>query len=224
MHGGIAMEPTGSRFALLSEDPAQPEGGATGAPAEGPAGTGQTVFSRRAAIRGGAVGLAGLGGLLMFPGQLLAATVAPADPFIILLKGKYKPLVNPPNLSLHSVNLNDGSYSTVKIYPQRGVPDHTDQSKAIGNFYVQFAGDKAVYNLPKGSLVMQFTKGEDFGDKIPDGSGGTWLVGNFNLKVLEGTGIYRSFVGGHNLMVDILHALPDGKNFVEHCVCIVNRP
>ena len=217
------MEPTESRYGLPGGGPAEAgnhaDGGAVG---DRPLITSQTVISRRTAIGGGRRA-GGLGGLMLFPGQLLAAAAVPGDPFIILLKGLYKPVVNPPNLSLPSVNLNDGSYSTTKIYPQRGVPGHTDQSKAIGNFFVQFAGDLCAYNLPKGSLVMRFTKGEDFGDKIPDGSGGTWLVGNFNLTILEGTGIYRSFTGGHNLMVDILHPLAD-KSFVEHCVCIISRP
>ena len=36
------------------------------------------------------------------------------------------------------------------------------------------------------------------------------------------TGIYASFVGGHNNMVNILHQLPDGT-FVEHCFCIISR-
>ena len=172
---------------------------------------------------------------MLFPGQLLARgghyegdcgrerapnAAVPADPFMILLKGHYKPLVNPPNLSLTKAHLNDGSYSTVKIYPARGVPGHTDQSKAIGNFYVQFAGDLCAYNLPKGSLAMRFDKVQPPGETIPDGSGGNWLVGNANLTILEGTGIYRSFVGGHNFMVDILHQLAD-QSYVENCVCII---
>jgi hypothetical protein len=198
----------------------------------------QPLISRRAALGGGIAGLAGLGGLLMFPGELLArqavakATVAnaaavtravPADPVLILLKGRYRPAVNPPNLSMSSVDLNDGSYSTVKIYPQIGVPDHTDQTRAIGNFFVQFAGDLCAYNLPKGSMAMRFGKGQDFDAPIPDGAGGNFLVGNFDLTILEATGIYRSFAGGHNLMVDIMHSLAD-KSFVEHCVCIISRP
>ena len=189
----------------------------------GPMITSQTVISRRTALRGGLAGLAGLGGLLLFPGQLLAATAAvPGDPFLLLLKGHYRPLVNPPHLGLTTVNLNVG-YSTVKIYPQRGVPGHTDESKAIGNFYSQDVGDLVAYNLPKGSLAMRFLNAITFEQTIPDGSGGNWLLGNFDLTILEGTGIYRSFKGGHNLMVDILHQLAD-QSFVEHCVCIISRP
>src|SRR5947209_4455427 len=66
---------------------------------------GQAVISRRTALGGGLAGLVGLGGLMMFPGQLLAKEAAQNDPVIILLKGHYKPATNPPNLSLSSVKL-----------------------------------------------------------------------------------------------------------------------
>jgi hypothetical protein len=49
------------------------------------------------------------------------------------------------------------------------------------------------------------------------------LVGTLALDITEATGIYQSFVGGHNNMVDILHKLADGT-FVEHCICIISRP
>jgi hypothetical protein len=141
-----------------------PSPNGTSAATDGSFLTSRPLVTRRAAIGGGLAGLAGLGGLMMFPGQILAreavakATVAtaavtnavPADPFIILLRGLHKPVVNPPNLSLSSVKLDDGSYSTTKIYPQRGVPGHTDETKAIGNFFVQFAGALCAYNLPQG--------------------------------------------------------------------------
>jgi hypothetical protein len=183
--------------------------------------SGQTQISRRRALGGGLAGLAGLGGLMLFPGQLLAKEAVANDPLIILLKGTYKPATNPPNLSLSSVKLNDGSYSTVKIYPVKGVPGNPDPKKAFGNFFVG-TGDLCAYNLPKGSMAMRF---EPFDiPAIPDGSGGNWLVGNAGLKIIEGTGIYRSFVGGRNFMVDILHQLPDNKGFVENCVCIISRP
>ena len=57
----------------------------------------------------------------------------------------------------------------------------------------------------------------------PDGQGGTYLVGTLDLDIVEGTGIFKSFVGGHNKMVDILHQLADGT-FVEHCFCVISRP
>jgi hypothetical protein len=57
----------------------------------------------------------------------------------------------------------------------------------------------------------------------PDGQGGTYLVGTVDLDIVEATGIFESFVGGHNKMVDILHPLADGT-FVEHCFCVISRP
>src|SRR6266446_6327144 len=45
------------------------------------------------------------------------AVVSPGDTFSILLQGTYRPVVHGPNLGLSQVNLSDGSFSTVKIYP-----------------------------------------------------------------------------------------------------------
>src|SRR5258706_11816083 len=63
------------------------------------------VISRRAAIGGGLAGLAGLGGLLLLPAQAMAK--ATDDSFVLLLKGRYQPVSNRPNLGLSSVDLND---------------------------------------------------------------------------------------------------------------------
>ena len=62
---------------------------------------------------------------------------------------------------------------------------------------------------------------------VPDGFGGQFLVGTFELTILEGTGIYESFVGGHNHMVDNLHFLApgDGSGGIdEFCFCNITRP
>jgi len=59
--------------------------------------------------------------------------------------------------------------------------------------------------------------------RVPDAQGGTFIVGTFDLNITEATGIYQSFLGGHNKMVDVLHRLADGT-FVEHCYCIISRP
>jgi hypothetical protein len=56
----------------------------------------------------------------------------------------------------------------------------------------------------------------------PDGQGGTYLVGTLQLDITDATGIFQSFVGGHNNMVDILHHLADGS-FFEHCFCVISR-
>ncbi len=68
---------------------------------------------------------------------------------------------------------------------------------------------------------MVFTDQSNF-KPVPDGQGGTYFVGSLKLDILEATGRYESFVGGHNTMVDILHQLADGS-FVEHCICIISR-
>ena len=155
----------------------------------------------------------------------MARAAVPSDPFVVLLKGLYQPVVRGPNLGLSAVDLNDGSYSTVAIYPVIGSPGTTKQNKTIGTFYVQFEGDLCAYHIPGGSFAMRFT-GSDF-VFVDDGVGGRFLEGTFELTVLEATGIYRPFVGGHNHMVDKLHFLApgDGSGGVEeYCFCYVSRP
>ena len=184
-------------------------------PTEHPMKTNQPMISRRAAIGG----LAGLGGLLLFPGQLVAKQ--PSDSFVVLLKGLYHPVVRGPNLGLSTVDLDDGSYSTTRIYPVRGTPGNKNHNKAIGNFFVQFNGDLCAYHIPGGSFAMRFT-GSDF-VFVDDGHGGQFLEGTFELTILEATGIYRHFVGGHNHMVDKLHFLASG-GVDEYCFCFISRP
>jgi hypothetical protein len=159
----------------------------------------------------------------------------PADTFVILLQGPYKPVVRCPNLGLFQVNLCDGSYSRTKIFPVSELPEEDreqgnrgnrpgdrdrETETPIGNFYVQFGGSLAVYDLPGGALKMVFTANNL--TPVPDGQGGTFFVGTLQLDITDATGIYQSFVGGHNKMVDILHQLADGT-FVEHCFCVISR-
>jgi hypothetical protein len=183
----------------------------------------QTLINRRTAIGGAMVALSSLA----FPGRAMAQGKAvPNDPFVLLLKGLYKPVVRGPNLGLSMVDLNDGSYSTTAIYPvSGGIPGNKNENKAVGTFYVQFAGDLCAYHVPGGSFAMRFT-GNDFIFK-PDGKGGRFLEGTFELTILEATGVYRSFVGGHNHMVDKLHFLAPGDGtggLDEYCFCIISRP
>jgi hypothetical protein len=166
-------------------------------------------------------GLAGLGGLLLFPSQLLARAAVPSDSFVVLLKGLYQPVALGPNLGLSTVNLDDGSYSTTSIYPVSGAPGNQNPNKAVGTFYVQFEGDLCAYHIPGGSFAMRFT-GSDF-IFVDDGAGGQFLEGTFELTVIEATGVYRPFVGGHNHMVDRLHFLADG-GVDEYCFCFISRP
>jgi hypothetical protein len=177
----------------------------------------RAMINRRTAI-GAALAAASP---LLFPGRVRAQGEAAPTDFVILLKGLYQPVVHGPNLGLSAVDLSDGSYSTTKIYPVSGTPGNTNQNKAIGDFYVQFDGALCAYHIPGGSFAMQFT-GSDFVFE-DDGAGGRYLVGTFELDVIEGTGIYRSVVGGHNHMVDRLHFLASG-DVDEYCFCFVSGP
>jgi len=143
----------------------------------------------------------------------------PDHSFVLLLKGVYEPVVHAPDLGL-SVNLKDGSYSKTLIYPVSGIPGNSNPNKSVGDFYVQFNGDLCAYHIPGGSFAMRFT-GSDV-TLNPDGLGGNFLDGTFELTIEEGTGIYRSFVGGHNHMVDHLHLLADGSAD-EYCFCFISR-
>ena len=119
------------------------------------------------------------------------------------------------------IDLSDGSYSTTKIYP--AFPGHPDVLVEIGDFYVQFAGSLCAYDLPGGAMAMEFTDSNTI--EVPDGSGGTYVQGTFELDVPQANGEFRPFKGGHNRMVDNLHLLaspPGGAD--EFCVCLITRP
>ncbi len=187
---------------------------------EHPVITDRATVSRRTAIGGALIALSPL----VFPRGAWAGGKAHNDSFVILLKGLYQPVTRTPKLGLSTVDLSDGSYSTTKIYPVSGTPGNQNQSKAIGDFYVQFNGDLCAYHIPGGSFAMRFTGSNVV--FVDDGHGGRFLEGTFELTILEGTGIYRSFVGGHNHMVDRLHFLPpgDGSGGIdEYCFCFVTR-
>jgi hypothetical protein len=193
-----------------------------------PAITGPALLTRKKAIGGALVALSPL----LFPARLMAQGKArPDDSFVLLLKGLYQPVVHGPNLGLSTVDLSDGSYSTTKIYAVNGLPghkndhDHKDDNKPIGDFYAQFAGDLCAYHIPGGSFSMRFT-GQDT-VFVDDGHGGRFLEGTFELTILEATGIYKPFVGGHNHMVDKLHFLAPGDGSggaEEFCFCNISAP
>ena len=182
-----------------------------------------------------------------FTGAALAALVAspllvsaedldaPNNPFILLLKGIYQPVPAgegpESNLGLTAVNLNDGSYSKTRIYPVFGIDGVNDQrkKKAMGTFYVQFAGNLCAYDLPGGAVAMSFNSvpsgappGFNAFVPFPDGSGGSFLEGTFELVILEATGVYQAFKSGHNHMVDRLHQLANGQ-FDEFCFCNISQ-
>lgn len=200
---------------------------------ESKSGNGQepTNIQRRTLI-GGA-----LAAMLASPVRLMAEENdgRPNNPFILLLKGLYQPVPvgdGPANnLGLSAVNLSDGSYSRTLIYPVFGIPESRDQDKFIGKFYVQITGNLCAYDLPDGAIAMQFASSpvlQDIGFNtfvpFPDGKGGFFLEGTFELMILEATGIYRAFQGGHNHMVDRLHQLDAaGTKFDEFCFCNISQ-
>lgn len=177
-----------------------------------------TNIQRRTLIGGALVALLSTP-LLSAPRRVMAQGAAVQDSFVLLLKGVYEPVVHAPDLGL-SLNLKDGSYSKTLIYPVSGIPGNSNPNKTVGGFYVQFNGDLCAYHIPGGSFAMRFT-GSDV-TLNPDGLGGNFLDGTFELTIEEGTGIYRSFVGGHNHMVDHLHLLADGSAD-EYCFCFISR-
>jgi hypothetical protein len=186
--------------------------------------TGQTVVNRKTAIYSGLAALTAL----VLPGQVRAqAKTQPGDSFVVLLKGLYQPVTHGPNLGLSTVDLNDGSYSTTRIYPVRGTPGSKNPHKPFGRFYAQLDEDLGLcaYRIPGGSFSMRFTGSDTV--SVDDGQGGSFLEGTFELTILEATGIYKRFVGGHNHMVDKLHFLApgDGSGGIdEYCFCFISRP
>ena len=184
--------------------------------------TDQTMVDRKTAIGGGVAALAALA----LPGQVRAqAKTQPGESFVVLLKGLYQPVTHGPNLGLSTVDLNDGSYLTTRMYPVNGTPGNTNAAKPVGDFYGQFTnGDLCAYHIPGGSFSMRFT-GSDV-NFVDDGQGGRFLEGTFELTILEGAGIYKPLVGGHNHMVDKLHFLApgDGSGGIdEYCFCFISR-
>ena len=196
-------------------------------------GTGhESTNMQRRTLIGGA-----MAALLSSSGRVMAKEKernVPNNPFIVLLAGLYHAVVHGPQLGLSSVNLDDGSYSITKIYPVFGVPDSRNEDKhddgAIGNFFVSPTKGLCAYQLPGGAIAMQFTGG-GFPMIIPDGSGGQYDEGTFELTILEATGIYSGFKGGHNHMVDRIHQLVAGPPFAgfpssgydEFCFCIISQ-
>jgi hypothetical protein len=194
------------------------------------------VVARRKFLVGGATGA--LAALLSSGRRVMAEERddVPNDPFVVLLKGLYRPVptghgpADNLGLSTSVVNLNDGSYARTRIYPVFGIPESEDQDKAIGTFYVSLSTFTCAYDLPGGALAMQFTAGGGFTSLRPDGRGGQYDEGTFVLNIVEATGVYRAFAGGHNHMVDKLHQLVAGTPFAgfpvgynEFCLCNISQ-
>jgi hypothetical protein len=158
--------------------------------------------------------------LLSSPGKALSQAAVPSNPFVIHLMGIYEPVVHFPDLGLSQVDLNDKSYSTVPIYGVSGNLG-AKKDKAVGTFYVQIGGDLCAYHIPGGSFSAKF--GDSDTVVTPDGEGGIYITGTYELDILEGTGIYRPFSGGHIHMVDVLRITAAGAFDEVGCFCHVSR-
>jgi hypothetical protein len=194
----------------------------------------QPKTTHRRTFLGGA-----MAALLASQGRAIAEdTDAPSNPFIVLLKGLYQkvPVGQGPisNFGLTTVNLSSGAFSKTQIFAVFGISDTNNddnhEGKAIGTFYV--GGGHCAYDLPGGSIAMQFTGGGGFSPTpILDGNGGQFDQGTFELTIQEATGIYSAFKGGDNHMVDRLDQLVKGPVFAnfpasgydEFCFCIISQ-
>lgn len=174
--------------------------------------------------------IAGALGLLLGAQRLASAAPQPPQaPLVLYLSGIYQPVVNGPNLGLTGINLNDGTWITTQIHSVTTVPGSPNQKNSIaGNFYSQTTSALVAYDLPGGAILMQFTAG-NWGAPIPDGGTGFYYEETWELTILQATGIYSQYVGGHNHMVDRFHSLngdfltnPNAGPFDESCFCIIS--
>jgi hypothetical protein len=196
--------------------------------AEPPAGFGRIPRNRRQFLGGAMAALAASSVRLRASSGDEQGAVG--DPFIVLLRGLYHPAPALPDLGLQGVDLTDTTYIKTHIYPVFALPQVANQSGAIGVFYVSFSNPVCVYDLPGGAIAMQFASGpvvKNIGFNTfvpyPDGKVGFYLEGTFELTVIDATGIYKRFKGGHNHMVDRLHQLDAaGTIFNEFCFCNIS--
>ena len=173
--------------------------------------------------------LAALAATLLFQTPITRAgvgnqTVAPSNPFVVLLEGTFELAGVVPDFGLDLPDLNNGFYQTVPIYNiDSGVPGPTDE--AVGTFYALGGEGFFAYDLGKGALTAMMIMGASVVERIPDAVGnGFTLAGTYELDILEATGIYRSFAGGHIHMVDVLHITPGTPIVrVEHCFCYISK-
>ena len=149
--------------------------------------------------------------------------VPPSNRFVVLLEGTFEPAGVVPDLGLVLPHLNNGIYQKVPIYHiDSGVPGPTDE--VVGTFYALGGEMLFAYDLGKGALTAMMIMGTSVTEVILDGEGGRYIIGTYELDILEATGIYQSFAGGHIHMVDVLHVTPGSPIVrVEHCFCYISR-
>ena len=148
----------------------------------------------------------------------------PNDPLVLLLRGIYQPATDAPQTPFAGINLNDGNWIVTDIHSVTTAPGSLGASNTVvGKFYVNGATGQAVYTLPGGDIEMQFTAQSFPQTTVPDGQGGAYLEGTFELTVVDATGIFSAYKGGHNHMVDRFHLLANSQ-VDESCFCIISVP
>ena len=159
--------------------------------------------------------------LLTSAGEALGQAVATSNPFVILLDGYWEPVVAVPgNLGLALPHLSNGKYKQVTIYNlASGFPGPANE--VVGTAYALGGEGFIAYDLLKGALTAKFVGNNLVTTTNADGS--TTMTGTWELNILEATGIYQSFVGGHIHMVDVLKYNLDGS-VLEHCFCQISPP
>jgi len=159
--------------------------------------------------------------LLSFAGEALSQPAPTSDPFVILLDGFWEPAgAVPGNLGLVLPHLSNGVYKKVTIYNlASGFPGPTDE--VVGTAYALGGEGFIAYDLLKGALTAKFVGNNLVTTTNADGS--RTMTGTYELNILEATGVYQSFVGGHIHMVDVLKYNSDGT-ILEHCFCHISPP
>ena len=162
--------------------------------------------------------------LLSLPGKTFAQDGPPAsgDDFVLLLAGVYEPVTHGPDLGLSQVDLSDGSFVKTRIYRVSGLPGGSDQ--AVGTYYDNFL-DKDAYQLPGGAISATYL--EFVIDEIVEIDGEVYEFGTAELVITEGTGIYKSWIGGSIHMEFVTRLIFDDAGEIvghdENCLCYFSR-
>src|SRR5206468_12326835 len=83
--------------------------------------------------------------------------------------------------------LQSHNHRNLHTFPTRRSSDLGNTRNAVGNFYARFdfsLRPLCAYQLPGGAMAIEFTGG-GFDAPIPDGEGGVYLQGTFELTILE---------------------------------------
>ena len=141
------------------------------------------------------------------------------SPFVTVAAGFYQPGPAWADLKIElglTSTIPPRTFTKVNIYPVSGLPGDWHSAHAIGTFYVAFP--YCVYDLAGGTILAMFTK-SDY--EMVTSTNGWTMDGTFKLDILEATGVYQSFTGGHIHMADILKSI-NGVGNLEECFCHIH--